>query len=111
MQTPCSLVLLFRGATPLSAGVESGGGVRCVSGLQIPRMYKTVTAFNAGAVDFPSADAFPNIDPWTRSNSPPPGTTQYYYAAYRNGQLGNHPPCTPATAFNLTNAGAIAWHL
>jgi len=110
MQTPCSLVLLFRGTSTLNGGVISGGGVRCVSGLQIPRMYKTVTTFNAGSVDFPSPDAFPIIDPWTRSNSPAAGTTQYFYAAYRNGQLGNHPPCTPATAFNLTNAGAVVWH-
>ena len=111
MQTPCSLVVLFRGASVLHTGVALGGGVRCVATLQIPRMYKTITTFNASAVDFPSPDAFPYIDPWTRSGSPAPGTTYYYYAAYRNGALGSHPPCTPADAFNTTNAGAIVWHL
>ena len=111
MQTPCSLVVFFGGSTRLTLGVASGGGVRCITNLITPRMYKTVTTFNAGAVDFPSIDANPNADPWTRSNMPPAGSTKYYYAAYRNGQLGIHPPCTPATAFNLTNTGAITWHL
>ena len=82
-----------------------------MTNLITPRMYKTVTAFHAGAVDFPSTNASPNSDPWTRSNMPAAGSTLYYYAAYRNGQAGNHPPCTPATAFNLTNTGAITWHL
>jgi hypothetical protein len=111
MQTPCSLVVFFGGSAVTSSGVASGGGVRCVTSLITPRMYKTISTFNASAVDFPSPNAVPNLDPWTRSNSPAPGSTKYYYAAYRNGQLGIHPPCTPQTAFNLTNAGALVWHL
>jgi len=111
MQTPCTIVVLFAGSTTLSPGVQSGGGVRCMAGLQTPRPYKSASGFNAGSIDFPSAQSNPNVNAWVRSNSPGAGTTKNYYAAYRNPQLGSHPPCTPANAFNLTNAGAVTWHL
>ena len=112
LQTPCNLVVLFCGTNPLSAGVASGAGVRCVSQTVVPRPYKTISGFNSGSVDFPSADVLPQgpgSDPWTRSGSPAPGTTRYYYANYRNPAAGNFPPCTPFTAFNLTNAGSVVW--
>jgi len=109
MQTPATIVVLFCGTTTLSPGVISGAGVRCVSNLQVPRPYKSVSGFNASAIDFPSANSNPNVDAWTRSNTPGAGTTKHYYAAYRNPQAGSNPPCTPAAAFNLTNAGSVTW--
>jgi len=109
MQTPCTIVVLFSGSNFLPAGVANGAGVRCVGDLQVPRPYKSAPGFNASSIDFPSASSNPNVDPWTRSNMPAPGTTKYYYAAYRNPQAGNNPPCTPSGAFNLTNAGAVTW--
>jgi len=110
MQTPCTIVVLFAGTTTLSPGVQSGGGVRCIAGLQVPRPYKSAAGFNAGSIDFPSAQSNPNVDAWTRSNSPAPGVTKHYYAAYRNPALGGHPPCSASNAFNLTNAGSVTWH-
>jgi hypothetical protein len=112
MQTPCNLVVLFCGTNRLSGGVASGAGVRCVSQTITPRPYKTISGFSSGAVDFPSSDVLPQgsgSDPWTRSGSPAPGTTLYYYANYRNPAAGAFPPCAPPTAFNETNAGAVTW--
>jgi hypothetical protein len=112
MQTPSTLVVLFCGTNSLTAGVASGAGVRCVNQTITPRPYKTISGFNSGSVDFPSASVLPQgpgSDTWTRSGSPLPGTTMYYYANYRNPAAGNVPPCSPTTAFNETNAGAVTW--
>jgi len=111
MQTPCTIVVLFCGTTTLSPGVQSGAGVRCIAGLQVPRPYKSAAGFNASSIDFPSASSNPNVNAWARSNSPAAGTTKHYYAAYRNPAAGSNPPCTPTNAFNLTNAGSVTWHL
>jgi len=112
MQTPCTIVVLFSGTTVLPAGVLNGASRRCIAAFQTPRPYKSISGFNAGSIDFPSAQSNPNVDAWTRSNSPAAGTTKLYHAAYRNPAAGSAgAPCIPANAFNLTNAGAVTWHL
>ena len=101
-----NLTLLFQGTSVLSAGAQSGAGVRCVGGT-LKRLYKGNAS--GGSIAFPtgvqpdvhtaSANAgFPIVAP----------TTLFYYAAYRNSAAGT--PCGSALlGFNTTSAGSLRW--
>jgi Tol biopolymer transport system component len=112
-QATTNVTVLFMGTTQLSPGVQTGAGARCVSGLLTPRPYKgnsTVVTGVESNIDFPDG-VQTMTDAWVASGSPGAGSTRHYYAAYRNSAAGSHAPCTPANAFNLTNAGSVTWHL
>jgi hypothetical protein len=88
----------------------SGFGVRCVAGA-LRRIYEgagtgTVGVGSSNAVDFPNG--VQTTDAWTASQSPPPGTTLYYYDSFRD-QQGPVNCNTTADRFNASNAVAVIW--
>jgi hypothetical protein len=105
-----NLHVFWKGTTTILGGVKSGFGVRCVAGT-LRRIYEgagtgTVGVGSSNAVDFPNG--VQTTDAWTASQSPPPGTTLYYYDSFRD-QQGPVNCNTTADRFNASNAVAVIW--
>jgi hypothetical protein len=102
-ERPTALNVFFQGNTNNLAGVVYGDGVRCAGGNLI-RLYSKNAV--GGAVSAPQG-AEPSITAQSAAKGDPlgPGTTRFYFNAYRDPVIGFCPPAT----FNATNAIQINW--
>src|SRR5262249_18783878 len=102
-----NVTVLWQGTGALTAGAQSGAGIRCVGGT-LKRIYKGNAS--SGSIVFPSGA---QLDVHTTSANKGfpivPPVTLYYYASYRNSAAGA--PCgNPALGFNATDAAAVSWN-
>ena len=108
--TNTNIHIFWKGTATVPGGLKSGFGVRCVGGT-LKRIYKGAGTGTAGvgssnAVDFPNG--VQTTDAWTASELPTPGTTLYYYDAFR--VLQGPTNCnTTSDRFNVSSAAALTW--
>jgi hypothetical protein len=98
-----ALTVFFQANASIGTGVVYGDGVRCGSGTLI-RLYSKNAV--AGAVSAPQG-AEPSITSQSAAKGDPiaPGSTRYYFNAFRDPVIGFCPPST----FNATNGVQITW--
>jgi hypothetical protein len=102
-ERPTALTVFFQANASIATGVVYGDGVRCGSG-NLVRLY-TKNAVG-GAVSAPQG-AEPSVTAQSAAKGDPiaPGSTRYYFNAFRDPVIGFCPPST----FNATNGVQINW--
>lgn len=102
-ERPTALNVFFQGNANNLAGVAYGDGLRCAGGTLI-RLYSKNAV--GGAVSAPQG-AEPSITARSAAKGDPiaPGSTRYYFNAFRDPVIGFCPPNT----FNSTNGVQITW--
>ena len=102
-ERPTALTVFFQGNASVATGIVYGDGIRCGSG-NLVRLY--VKNAVAGAVSAPQG-AEPSITVQSAAKGDPiaPGSTRYYFNAFRDPVIGFCPPST----FNSTNGVQIQW--
>jgi hypothetical protein len=103
--TATSIVLQGNAAAP--GGIAYGQGVRCAAG-SLKRLYtKTASGGSILAPDFGAGDPPVSVRSLQKGDLIQPGQSRWYLLYYRDPiVLGI---CPPASKFNTTQSGKVAW--
>jgi hypothetical protein len=100
------VTVLIQGTT--HANNRYGAGVRCIAGT-LKRLYMGNPDVG-GSINFPNNATPVHLESSAKGYTIVPGTTLYYFCAYRNTEANGQPGCPGLTfGFNSTNAVAVLW--